>query len=68
MNTDREIRKDMYFRAAIPDGHYMSGIGLDSIQTNVDFVNCDFHHDCKDVVFVNCTFKDCYMPFTPKTE
>lgn len=47
--------------------HYgMSGLPLpksaDGKVHDIDFVDCDFHHDIDPSLFVNCTFTDCDGP------
>jgi hypothetical protein len=41
----------------------MSGLPLpkdeNGIVRNIDFVNCEFHPNCRSIPFVNCTFESC---------
>ncbi len=67
MTIERLKYDSYYFKQAANKMFLMSGFPLpnynNGVVSNVDFVNCDFHYDCQDVVFENCSFKDCHMPW-----
>lgn len=46
---------DTYFKC----GNNISGINPKAKYYNVRFVNCDFHPNCKQLQFTNCTFVSC---------
>lgn len=50
-----------YFKHAANSAYQMSGMPLPNYEngtvTNVDFVDCSFHPDCRNIKFINCTFE-----------
>jgi hypothetical protein len=55
-----------YFKDQDPTRPLLSGRPLpkdsDGVVRHVDFVDCDFHPNCRGVRFEGCTFTDCEQP------